>query len=164
MPDGGRCAASGPRGAHKQILHSINLHLFARLCCQRHLSREAATTQQKEHGLWAELGAPGFTTPGCMTLGKGISHVSKPGMLMGVPSCRVVRRISNEVGRAGRVPGAHWLRSYGSSWMVETSGSQVCGFSLVRLTVSPTAGGIAFSLLLLPLSPLPAASPPLYPQ
>lgn len=34
MLDEGHCIASCPRGMQKQILHSINLHLFACPCCQ----------------------------------------------------------------------------------------------------------------------------------
>jgi hypothetical protein len=49
--DEGYCTASGPCGTPKQILHSINLHLFAHPCCQWLLSREAANMQGKEFEL-----------------------------------------------------------------------------------------------------------------
>lgn len=65
MLDEGHCIASCPCGAHKQILHSINLHLFAHLCCQQHLSREVAAMQGKEHGLW---GGPTWVYPALLLL------------------------------------------------------------------------------------------------
>lgn len=38
---------SCPQGTLKQILHSINLHLFAHSCCQQLLSREAPTCSKR---------------------------------------------------------------------------------------------------------------------
>lgn len=47
-----------PCGTRKQILHSINLHLFAHPCCQWLLPREAAKVQERQSGLWSRLGLP----------------------------------------------------------------------------------------------------------
>lgn len=48
-----------PCGSHEQILHSINLHLFAHPCCQRLLPREAADAAETK---WV-LEQAGFTMP-----------------------------------------------------------------------------------------------------
>lgn len=51
-----------PQGTLKQILHSINLHLFAHSCCQWLLSREAAMCSKRSVGFvvdpWVK---PSFT-------------------------------------------------------------------------------------------------------
>lgn len=50
MLDGGHCSASDPLGSRKQILHAINLHLFAHHCCQQHLSREEQPSNGRSMG------------------------------------------------------------------------------------------------------------------
>lgn len=57
MADEGHLYRWCPCGTHKQIFHSINLHLFAHPCCQRLLAREAANAQWRQSGVlgWVDL-------------------------------------------------------------------------------------------------------------
>lgn len=75
MLDGGHGIASGPRGSRKQILHSVNPHLFAHHCCQQHLSRGEKPSNGRSMGFGlGRPGCTGFIRPGRVTLGKGLRH------------------------------------------------------------------------------------------
>lgn len=64
MLDGGHVAHQAP-GSRKQILHSINLHLFAQHCCEQHLSREGQPSKGRSMGFGlGRPGCTGFVTPG----------------------------------------------------------------------------------------------------
>lgn len=73
MLDEGHCIASCPRGSHKQILHSVNLHLFAHPCCQRPLGKQ----QTRMEGVWPWDGLtwvhPSSTASSRVPPGKGLS-------------------------------------------------------------------------------------------
>lgn len=91
MLDEGHCIASCPRGSHKQILHSVNLHLFAHPCCQRPLSREAANTDGRRVASGrADLGAPQLyhfqLSDFWARVLAILSLISKPGTLIRVPT------------------------------------------------------------------------------
>lgn len=72
-----------PCGTHKQILHSINLHLFAHPCCQRLLPREAAKVQQRQSRLRSRLGLPYWL--GVLQHRSQSNWISKLGMLFVSP-------------------------------------------------------------------------------